>query len=96
MCCGSMFLVRAPLTAPDAAVRTLATARVLVDPQSLLRLQVGISSGAALVAATKIAKRPESRGKVIVTVLASSGERYLSTSMFKEYWQSSERTSLYS
>ncbi|MHA2851436.1 cysteine synthase A [Vibrio harveyi] len=54
-------------------------ARRLMKEEGIL---AGISSGAAVVAANRLAELPEFEGKTIVTVLPSSGERYLSTALF--------------
>ncbi|MDP2981460.1 MAG: cysteine synthase A [Candidatus Omnitrophota bacterium] len=56
------------------------TARRLAKEEGVL---AGISSGANVFAALEIAKRPENKNKMIVTVICDTGERYLSTDMFK-------------
>ncbi len=65
---------------PVANEDAFEAARAVAKTDGLL---VGISSGAALHAATELAKRPENKGKNIVVLLPDTGERYLSTSLFE-------------
>lgn len=66
-----------PVSNEDA----FATGKAIAREDGIL---VGISSGAAVFAATQLAKRPENEGKIIVALLPDTGERYLSTPMFSE------------
>lgn len=67
------------ITVEDADA--LATGRELAATEAFL---TGISSGAALWAATELAKQPENTGKTIVVLLPDSGDRYLSTALYSE------------
>jgi cysteine synthase A len=66
-----------PVTNEDA----FATGKEFGRAEGIL---VGISSGAALWAATELAKRPENKGKNIVVLLPDTGDRYLSTALFAD------------
>jgi cysteine synthase A len=75
---GSPQIVECVQVANDDA---FAMARRLAKEEGLL---VGISTGANVVAAIEVAKRPENKGKMIVTIACSTGERYLSTPLAAE------------
>ena len=66
-----------PVSSEDA----FAAGRLIGKREGIL---VGISSGAALSAAIKVAKRPDAAGKTVVVLLPDTGDRYLSTEMFAE------------
>ncbi len=75
---------RVETVASDDAIEM---ARRLMEEEGIL---AGISSGAAVIAANRLAALPEFEGKTIVTILPSSGERYLSTALFADLFTDKE------
>jgi len=69
-----------PISDDDA----MGTARMLATTEGLM---CGISSGASVHAAKELAKRPENKGKTIVCIIPSFGERYLSTALYANLWE---------
>ena len=68
-------------TSPEALIEKLVEFATIARREGIL---CGISSGAAVAAARKIADRPENKGKRIVVILPDTGERYLSTDLMVE------------
>lgn len=62
---------------------SMSTARLIATQEGIF---CGISSGAAVLAAMQVASRPEMKGKKIVVIIPSFGERYLSTALFQNLW----------
>jgi len=75
----NMRIIDEVVQVPDEAAYK--TARRMATEEGLL---VGISSGAAVWAAIQVGKRIEMEGKLIVTIIPSFGERYLSTSLYQD------------
>jgi cysteine synthase A len=82
-----MDLIDEVITVGDEDAKVMA--RRLAKEEGIL---AGISSGAAVWAAIKVAKRPENEGKLIVVVLPDTGERYLTTWLFQEYPSAAQGT----
>ncbi|MFT3774478.1 MAG: cysteine synthase A [Minicystis sp.] len=74
--------------APISEDEAFAEARRLAADEGIL---VGISAGAALAAAVRVAKREEMEGKMIVVILCDGGERYLTTPLFQEMLRRGKR-----
>ena len=62
----------------------MATARMMATTEGVM---CGISSGASVWAAKQLAARPENKGKTIVCIIPSFGERYLSTALYANLWE---------
>jgi cysteine synthase A len=82
-----MDLIDEVITVGDEDAKVMA--RRLAKEEGIL---AGISSGAAVWAAIRVAKRPENEGKLIVVVLPDTGERYLTTWLFQEYPSAAQGT----
>ena len=82
-----MDLIDEVVTVSDEDAKVMA--RRLAKEEGIL---AGISSGAAVWAAIRVAKRPENEGKLIVVVLPDTGERYLTTRLFQEYPSAAQGT----